>query len=92
MSRTLRRPIEQQGAMQQHLHLQVRLGVQAVPGIIESSPGVRSCMIEYDQRVLPLAKLLDTLESIDRELPSVSQPRAKHMTLHESGKFCPKNV
>lgn len=45
-----------------------------MPGIVESSPGVRSCMIEYDQRVLPLAKLLDTLETIDRELPAVSHP------------------
>ncbi len=31
-------------------------------------------MIEYDQRVLPLSQLLDTLESIDRKLPAVSHP------------------
>ena len=48
--------------------------MQAVPGIVESSPGVRSCMIEYDQRILPLSKLLDTLETIDREMPAVSHP------------------
>lgn len=48
--------------------------MQAVPGIIENSPGVRSCMIEYDQRVLPLSELLATLEEIDRELPAVSLP------------------
>ena len=53
------------------LELQL-LWMQAVPGIIESSPGVRSCMIEYDQRVLPLAQLLDALEAIDKKLPAVS--------------------
>ena len=31
-------------------------------------------MIEYDQRVLPLSQLLENLESIDREMPAVSQP------------------
>ena len=45
--------------------------MQAVPGIIESSPGVRSCMIEYDQRILPLSQLLETLEKIDKALPAV---------------------
>lgn len=29
-----------------------------VAGVIETSPGVRSCMIEYDARVLPLPALL----------------------------------
>ncbi len=66
--------------------------MQAVPGIIESSPGVRSCMIEYDQRVLPLSKLLDTLESVDRELPSVSHPTHKHMTEHEPDKICSRQI
>ncbi len=58
--------------------------MQAVPGIIESSPGVRSCMIEYDQRVLPLSQLLDTLESIDRELPAVSHPHAYYLDMHKA--------
>ena len=44
---------------------------QAVPGLLETSPGVRSCMIEYDQRVLPLAKLLQLLEAVEAELPPV---------------------
>ena len=46
--------------------------LQAVPGLLETSPGVRSCMIEYDQRVLPLAKLLALLEQVEGEMPSVS--------------------
>ena len=28
-----------------------------VPGLLETSPGVRSCMIEYDATVLPLSKV-----------------------------------
>ena len=41
-------------------------------------------MIEYDQRVLPLSQLLDTLESIDRELPAVSHPHAYYLDRHEA--------
>lgn len=50
--------------------------LQAVPGIVETSPGVRSCMIEYDQRVLPLGELLSLLEATERALPSVRAPAA----------------
>ncbi len=34
------------------------LAAKGVDGLIETSPGVRSVMIEYDQRRLPLSKLL----------------------------------
>lgn len=46
--------------------------LQKVEGLVETSPGVRSCMIEYDQRVLPLTKLLKTLLDAEQELPNVS--------------------
>lgn len=49
----------------------IPVALQAVPGIVEMSPGVRSCMIEYDQRVLPLAQLLSLLEATEKALPSV---------------------
>ena len=52
------------------------MSLQAVPGIVETSPGVRSCMIEYDQRVLPLSKLLSILEATEKALPSVRAPFA----------------
>jgi hypothetical protein len=69
---------------------------QAVPGLLETSPGVRSCMIEYDQRVLPLARLLALLEQVEAELPSVrieskSQPQEIHtLPLHSvmAGPLC----
>lgn len=47
-----------------------------IEGLIESSPGVRTCMIEYDCLKLPLAKLLSLLDAADGALPEV-----KHMQL-----------
>ena len=32
---------------------------RALPGLLETSPGVRSCMVEYDMVKLPTAKLLE---------------------------------
>ena len=46
--------------------------MQGVEGLVETSPGVRSCMIEYDQRVLPLAHLLQTLLKVEQQLPKVT--------------------
>ena len=43
-----------------------------VPGLIELSPGVRSLQVNYDGRVLPLAKLLDILVAAEAELPPVA--------------------
>ena len=48
--------------------------MQKIEGLLETSPGVRSCMIEYDQRVLPLARLLEILLQVDRSLPAVRLP------------------
>ena len=45
--------------------------LQGVEGLVETSPGVRSCMIEYDQRVLPLSKLLHILLKTEQDLPQV---------------------
>ncbi|KAI3425770.1 hypothetical protein D9Q98_007745 [Chlorella vulgaris] len=53
------------GPMELDIGLRVRvheiehyLAEKKIDGLIETSPGVRSVMIEYDQRRLPLAKLL----------------------------------
>ena len=61
---------------------------QAVPGLLETSPGVRSCMIEYDQRVLPLVKLLQLLEQVEAELPPVMFPSLCSPKLHCSPRVC----
>ena len=66
------------GPMELDLNLRVRihelekhLAGQGIQGLVETSPGVRSCMIEYDQRVLPLATLLQTLLQTEQQLPKV---------------------
>ena len=45
--------------------------MQAIPGVVEFSAAVRSCMIEYDQRVISLSSLLSLLENIEACLPPV---------------------
>lgn len=45
---------------------------QGLEGLVETSPGVRSCMVEYDQRRLSLTVLLDHLIKIEKSLPAVS--------------------
>ena len=54
---------------------QQALLVQGIEGLVETSPGVRSCMIEYDQRLLPLAALLETLLKTEQQLPKVHPTR-----------------
>ena len=49
--------------------------MQAIPGVVEFSAAVRSCMIEYDQRVISLSTLLSLLEGIEAHLPSVRSLR-----------------
>ena len=48
--------------------------LQSIEGLFETSPGVRSCMIEYDQCRLPLMELLAKLLRAEGELPVVSPP------------------
>ena len=52
--------------------LEKHLEGQGIQGLVETSPGVRSCMIEYDKRVLPLAALLQTLLKTEQQLPKAS--------------------
>ncbi len=52
--------------------------MQAIPGVVEFSAAVRSCMIEYDQRVISLSSLLSLLEDIEAHLPPVHTPIAWH--------------
>ncbi len=46
-------------------------GMQNISGLVETNPGVRSCMIEYDQRLLPLQDLIGILTTAEAELSTV---------------------
>eukprot|EP01025_Chloroclados_australasicus_P016511 TRINITY_DN1830_c0_g1_i6.p1 TRINITY_DN1830_c0_g1~~TRINITY_DN1830_c0_g1_i6.p1 ORF type:complete len:1188 (-),score=148.95 TRINITY_DN1830_c0_g1_i6:1676-5239(-) len=65
------------GPMELDLNIRVRvyalekwLEANSVEGLVETSPGVRSCMIEYDQVKLPLPKLLELIQAADSALGS----------------------
>ncbi|KAK9817750.1 hypothetical protein WJX72_001615 [[Myrmecia] bisecta] len=77
------------GPMELDLNLRVRVAEleqwvadQAVPGIVETSPGVRSCMIEYDQRVLPVAKLLNILSTAEASISEARNQVLSSRILH----------
>ena len=74
-----------------HVQIQAFL-MQDIEGLVETSPGVRSCMIEYDQRVLPLATLLETLLKTEQQLPKVHATRKKqkndYAVRHHDRGFC----
>jgi allophanate hydrolase subunit 1 len=53
-----------------------------VPGLVETSPGVRSCMIEYDPLVLPPAELLVLLDSVEAKLPPLADVKLPIRVLH----------
>ena len=63
------------GPMELDLNLRVRveqlqdwLSSKQISGLIETSPGVRSLMIEYDARILDLDKLLNIIFCAEKEL------------------------
>jgi urea carboxylase len=68
------------GPMALDLALRVRvaeveawLAAQGVDGLLETSPGVRSVMIEYDTARLPLSALIALLDRAEAELPPASE-------------------
>lgn len=77
------------GPMELDLALRVRvqqvedwLAAAAVPGIIETCPGVRSVMIEYDQRVLPLSDLIDLIKRAEAEMVPATEVKLQTRVIH----------
>ena len=44
-----------------------------IEGLLETIPGVRSLLIKYDGLKLSLVQLVDTLQSVERNLPSIEE-------------------
>lgn len=68
------------GEMALDLNLRIRVhslekAIMSTPieGILETAPGVRSLLIKYNGLQLKLNRLLDTLKSIERNLPPVEE-------------------
>ncbi len=53
-----------------------------IEGLLETVPGVRSLLIKYDGLQLPLKKLLETLKSIEKELPPVKGLEISSRVVH----------
>ncbi|CAD7701958.1 unnamed protein product [Ostreobium quekettii] len=77
------------GPMELDINLRVRvhmlekwLADRKVEGLVETNPGVRSCMIEYDQVKLPLSSLLSLLDEAESALPDVHNLELPVRVLH----------
>jgi urea carboxylase len=76
-------PMELDLALRVRVHeLQAWLAAQGVDGLVETSPGVRSVMIEYDQRRLPLSTLVALLERGEAELAPATQAKLPSRVIH----------
>lgn len=77
------------GAMVLDLNLRIRvhsleqaLTSLHIEGLLETIPGVRSLLIKYDPLQLPLTKLLETLQSIEKDLPSIEEVEIPSRVIH----------
>jgi urea carboxylase len=55
---------------------------QAIPGILDLTPGIRSLQVHYDNRKLPLERLLDLLMQAERELPAIEDMEVPTRIVH----------
>jgi len=53
-----------------------------VPGIIDLTPGIRSLQVHFDDRVLPLNRLLDLMLRAEAELPAVDDMEVPTRIVH----------
>ncbi|WP_042697522.1 urea carboxylase, partial [Azospirillum sp. B506] len=62
--------------------LQSWLRAQALPGILDLTPGIRSLQIHYDNRRLPLGDLLDRLVGAEDELAAIDDLAVPTRIIH----------
>jgi urea carboxylase len=62
--------------------LMLRLRAQAIPGILELTPGIRSLQVHYDSRVLRLDALLDRLVALESELRDIEDLEVPARIVH----------
>jgi len=62
--------------------LMTRLQADAVPGILDLTPGIRSLQVHYDSRVLPLSKLMELLLAAEKALPAIEDMQVPTRIVH----------
>ncbi len=62
--------------------LMTQLQADAVPGILDLTPGIRSLQVHYDSRVLPLTKLIDLLLAAEKALPAIEDMQVPTRIVH----------
>jgi len=55
---------------------------QAIPGVIDLTPGIRSLQVHFDGRRLPQKKLLDLLVAAEKELPAIEDMEVPTRIVH----------
>ena len=62
--------------------LMTRLQSDAVPGILDLTPGIRSLQVHYDSRVLQLSRLMDLLLVAEQALPAIEDMQVPTRIVH----------
>ncbi len=62
--------------------LMTKLQADAVPGILDLTPGIRSLQVYYDSRVLPLSKLMELLLAAEKALPAIEDMQVPTRIVH----------
>ena len=76
-------PLKLDLSLRMRVHaLMCRLEQDAVAGILELTPGIRSLQVHFDDAQLPLARLLDLLTSAEAKLPDVDAMQVPSRVVH----------
>jgi urea carboxylase len=62
--------------------LMTHLESEAIPGILDLTPGIRSLQVHYDSRLLPLDRLLPLLLAAEKQLPAIEDMQVPTRIVH----------
>src|SRR5258707_10189699 len=70
-------------ALRMRVHaLAERLTADALPGVVDLPPGIRSLQVHVDPDILPTAKLLALAQEAEAQLPPTDALRVPSRTVH----------
>jgi urea carboxylase len=62
--------------------LMTHLEAEAIAGILDLTPGIRSLQVHYDSRLLPLDRLLPLLLAAEKQLPAIEDMQVPTRIVH----------